>query len=71
MGGVKNKFLTERIAYYIPEMELIIPDELLIDYKEALIFAFLGCLRVENKINCLQTVTGSKCDHIAGAVYLG
>lgn len=70
-GGVKNKFLAERIAYYLPEMELIIPDELLIDYKEALIFAFLGCLRVKNQINCLQTVTGSKCDHIAGAVYLG
>lgn len=70
-GGVKNKFLAERIAYYLPEMELIIPNKLLIDYKEALIFAFLGCLRIENQINCLQTVTGSKCDHIAGAVYLG
>ena len=70
-GGVKNKFLSERIARYLPQMELIIPDELLIDYKEALIFAFLGCLRIENKINCLKTVTGSKCDHIAGAIYLG
>ena len=70
-GGVKNTFLTERIASYLPEMELVIPDKLLIDYKEALIFAFLGCLRVENQINCLKTVTGGKRNHIAGAIYLG
>ncbi|MDR0368292.1 MAG: anhydro-N-acetylmuramic acid kinase, partial [Bacteroidales bacterium] len=70
-GGVKNKFLTRRIAACLPLMELIFPDERLIDYKEALIFAFLGYLRINNEVNCLKTVTDSKSDHIAGAVYLG
>ena len=70
-GGAKNTFLTEQIAHYLPNMEVVIPDESLIDYKEALIFAFLGCLRINGQINCLQTVTGGKRNHITGAVYLG
>ena len=70
-GGAKNTFLTERIACHLSNMELVIPDELLIDYKEALIFAFLGCLRINGQINCLKTVTGGKRNHITGAVYLG
>ena len=69
-GGVKNTFLIEKIIHYLPDLECVIPDELLIDYKEALIFAFLGCLRIDNKMNCLQTVTGGTRDHIAGAIYL-
>jgi len=68
-GGAKNKFLTERIAFYIPNIRVIIPDELLVDYKEAMIFAFLAYLRLNNKINCLKTVTGAKEDHVAGAVF--
>jgi anhydro-N-acetylmuramic acid kinase len=68
-GGAKNFFLIERIAFYLPHIQIVIPDNLLIDYKEALIFAFLGYLRVNNQINCLKTVTGASTDHIAGAVY--
>ena len=68
-GGVKNSFLVERIAAYSPNIQLIIPDNLLVDYKEAMIFAFLGYLRVNKQINCLKTVTGAKNDHVAGAVY--
>ena len=69
-GGAKNSFLIKRISFYLPYIQMIIPDSLLVDYKEALIFAFLGCLRIHNQINCLKTVTGSVADHIAGAVYL-
>ena len=69
-GGAKNKFLIERMSFYLPHIQIVIPDDLLVDYKEALIFAFLGCLRVNNQINCLKSVTGARRDSIGGAVYL-
>ncbi|MDR2407516.1 MAG: anhydro-N-acetylmuramic acid kinase [Bacteroidales bacterium] len=68
-GGAKNKFLVERLFYHIPHIQIVIPNDSLVQYKEALIFAFLGCLRINNQINCLRTVTGSACDHVAGVVY--
>ena len=68
-GGAKNKFLVERILFYLPHIQIVIPDNLLIDYKEALIFAFLGYLRVNQQINCLKSVTGAERESIGGAVY--
>ena len=68
-GGANNTFLIERISYYIPYIQIVIPDSLLVDYKEALIFAFLGCLRIHNQVNCLKSVTGAKMDTVGGAVY--
>jgi anhydro-N-acetylmuramic acid kinase len=50
---------------------IIVPGKLIVDYKEALIFAFLGLLRLENQINCLRSVTGAQRNSIGGAVYLG
>ena len=44
-------------------------EKKLIEYKEALIFALLGVLRVENKINCLASVTGANSDHSSGKIY--
>ena len=68
-GGVKNKFLMERFAV-LSNHELSAPEDLIIDYKEALIFAFLGVLRVRGEVNCLSTVTGATRDSIGGAIYL-
>jgi anhydro-N-acetylmuramic acid kinase len=68
-GGAKNKFLVERLSCHIPHIHITIPSDSLVKYKEALIFAFLGCLRINNQINCLKAVTGAACDHIAGAIY--
>ena len=47
---------------------VIIPDNRLIDYKEALIFAFLGVLRKRNEINCLSSVTGARRDSSSGQI---
>lgn len=67
-GGAFNRFLTERIRHHaIPEM--VIPDNLTVNYKEALIFAFLGVLRQRNEINCLKSVTGASADSCGGAIY--
>lgn len=68
-GGCKNKYLMERLQN-ISNKKLIIPEENLIDYKEALIFAFLGLLRWTEQNNCLKSVTGCKHDHCSGCIYL-
>lgn len=67
-GGTFNSFLIGRIKYY-SKNEIIIPNKTIIDFKEALIFGFLGLLKEENKINCLQSVTGATKDHCSGFVF--
>jgi anhydro-N-acetylmuramic acid kinase len=68
-GGAYNKFLINRIKA-TSKHEWIIPDNLIVEYKEALIFAFLGVLRMRNEKNCLSSVTGATSDNIGGAVYV-
>lgn len=68
-GGSHNSFLTERIAARgkaKPEL----PSAELIDYKEALVFAFLGLMRWRGELNTLASVTGASRDSIGGAVFL-
>ena len=67
-GGAFNKFLIERIKFYT-KARIIIPDKVLVNYKETLIFALLGYLKNRNEINCLQSVTGAARDHSSGVVY--
>lgn len=67
-GGAYNKLLVNLIKQKISS-KVIIPDQNLIDYKEALIFALLGVLKVESKINCLASVTGASKDSCGGVVY--
>ncbi len=68
-GGIKNQYLVKRIAQYA-ESKLVIPEINLIDYKEALIFAYLGYLRVNTQANCLASVTGARKNVCGGAIYL-
>jgi anhydro-N-acetylmuramic acid kinase len=68
-GGVYNDFLTDRMKSHLPTIEIIIPDEKTIKFKEALIFALLGVLKLRNEINVLASVTGAKQDHSSGAIY--
>ncbi len=67
-GGVFNSFLMERISYY-SKIDIKIQEREIIDYKEALIFAFLGLLRVDNQVNCLKSVTGASNDHSSGVIF--
>lgn len=68
-GGAFNSFLMEQIQV-LTSAQLALPNPLLINYKEALIFALLGLLRIRNSINVLGSVTGGSRDSISGAIYL-
>ena len=67
-GGAFNGFLISRIRHHASP-EIIIPDAHTINFKEALIFAFLGVLRWRNESNCLRSVTGALKDSSGGAIY--
>ena len=72
-GGALNTFLIERLSDHLNELniEVIIPGEKLIKYKEALIMALIGVLRWREENNVLASVTGAKRDSIGGAVWMG
>lgn len=66
-GGTYNTFLIEKIREKT-QTEIIIPAKEIIDYKEALIFAFIGVLKQNNEINVLSSATGSSNDHSSGII---
>ncbi len=67
-GGAFNSFLIHRIKT-IANIKITLPNEQLIDFKEALIFAFLGVLKLDNQVNCLASVTGASKDHSSGVIF--
>ena len=67
-GGARNRFLMERLQARTSH-EVVIPDKTIVDYKEALVFAFLGLLRMEGKTNVLASVTGAKSDSCSGRIW--
>ena len=66
-GGVFNTYLMSRISYY-SKSEIFIPSHKIINFKEALIFGFLGVLKERNEINCLKSVTGAIKDNCGGEI---
>jgi len=67
-GGVFNSYLTERIAAN-SSLSIHIPPADIVNYKEALVMAFIGVLRLRNETNVLCSVTGASRDSIGGALY--
>ncbi|WP_296622753.1 anhydro-N-acetylmuramic acid kinase [Marivirga sp.] len=66
-GGAFNEFLIERLQSKLDEnYEIVVADQKTVDYKEALIFAFLGVLNVRNEWNTLASVTGAQSNSISG-----
>jgi anhydro-N-acetylmuramic acid kinase len=68
-GGVFNSFLMQEIESQ-STIKIVQISDTLINYKEALIFAFLGMLKIDNQVNCLKSVTGACKNHSAGVVFL-
>ncbi len=67
-GGAKNTHLVNRISSQF-KGEIIIPEEKIIDFKEAIIFGFLGVLYLENQPNCISSVTGATKDVVGGVLH--
>ncbi|HEV8507890.1 MAG TPA: anhydro-N-acetylmuramic acid kinase [Chitinophagaceae bacterium] len=72
-GGAFNTFLVSRLTDELKQMQidLVVPDEKLIQYKEAMIMAFMGVLRWRQEYNVLSSVTGASRDSIGGALWIG
>ena len=72
-GGAFNHFLVKRISEVLAELniEVIVPDALLVSNKEAIIMAFLGVLRWRQEINVMSSVTGASRDSSGGALWIG
>jgi anhydro-N-acetylmuramic acid kinase len=67
-GGVYNSFLMERIRAHA-RCGICIPDDRIVQFREALVFAFLGVLRLRGETNCLSSVTGARHDSSGGCIY--
>lgn len=67
-GGAHNTFFTETISTLL-KAKITIPSAEIIEFKEALTFAFLGALRLNNQTNALASVTGASSDSCTGVIY--
>tara|TARA_B100001093_G_C26860189_1_gene1029729 strand:- start:13482 stop:14564 length:1083 start_codon:yes stop_codon:yes gene_type:complete len=69
-GGIKNPAFKSSLTKHLERCtEVIIPNKELVDYKEALIFAFMGVLRYRREQNVLASVTGAKRNSSSGDLY--
>ncbi len=68
-GGAYNTFLLNRMKIHMPRITAEIPDKTVLEFKEALIFALLGVLRLRGEINVLASVTGAQDDHSSGVIF--
>ena len=69
-GGAYNRFLMERLSSFKPNIWILGSREL-IEFKEAMVFAFLAYLRLNDCVNVLSSVTGAKKDHVSGRIFAG
>jgi anhydro-N-acetylmuramic acid kinase len=72
-GGAFNSFLIERLQASLRplQVEVVVPDAQLVNYKEALVMALLGVLRWREENTVLHSVTGASRSSIGGAVWIG
>lgn len=69
-GGAWNKYLIQRIKKFSPNIQVIVPGKELVNYKEALVFAFLGVLRWRGEVNSLKSVTGASENNSGGSIFI-
>ncbi len=67
-GGAFNRNLIELIEQYAPQTTVTVPDRLTVEYKEAVVFALLGYLRLRGERNTLASVTGARHDSCGGTL---
>lgn len=68
-GGSYNQHFIDRLSQRCGDViQIILPNPQIIDFKEALVFAFLAVLRLRNENNCLRSVTGASRDNCGGMI---
>ena len=67
-GGAKNKFLMRLISEGY-NGDIIIPKDEIIDYKEAIVFAYLGFKYLSNQPNNVISVTGARRNLCMGVLH--
>lgn len=67
-GGAFNTYLIKAIAEHTA-LQVHVPSAEIIKYKEALVMAFIGLLRLRSEVNVLSSVTGASRNSIGGALY--
>ncbi|MCH2044694.1 MAG: anhydro-N-acetylmuramic acid kinase [Saprospiraceae bacterium] len=72
-GGTHNTYLVERLRHFskLLDKDLVLPNPSHINYKEAVLIALLGVLRLEEIPNSLGEVTGASRNTVNGAIYHG
>ena len=69
-GGAFNQFLVHCLSEKLQSLASIdIGNKEIIAFKEALIFAFMGYLKVQAKVNCYKSVTGAAKDSSCGIIF--
>lgn len=71
-GGAFNNFLVEQIGLAVKAFAITphVPNETIVNYKEALVMALIGALRWREENNVLHTVTGASRSSINGALWI-
>ncbi|HEY6504776.1 MAG TPA: anhydro-N-acetylmuramic acid kinase, partial [Chitinophagaceae bacterium] len=72
-GGAFNTFFIQQLKDKLAELnvEVVVPDAKLVNYKEALIMALIGVLRWREEYNVISSVTGATRASIGGALWMG
>ena len=70
-GGTHNRFLTSRIEHHLSSLDLkvVIPARSMVDFKEAILMALCGALRVLELPNSFASVTGASEDTVNGKIF--
>jgi len=68
-GGAFNQFMIDRLKAST-NIQVVIPDDATVKYKEALAMALIGVLRLRGEVNVFSSVTSAKKDTVNGAIYL-
>ncbi|GAB3650478.1 anhydro-N-acetylmuramic acid kinase [Echinicola sediminis] len=70
-GGAYNDYFVEQLsALLVGKIETVVPEPEIVEFKEALIFAFLGALKLRNEVNTMASVTGASRDSCGGTLYM-
>lgn len=72
-GGAFNQFLLECIDEELNKngtMEVIVPEENSLKFKEAIAMALIGALRWREETNVLHSATGATRSNVGGAMWL-